>query len=72
MPRSMVHPYWGTLVVCAEVDGGDHNCGVTYVITQWEMCDNCGSMLETCKTCKTFTQCCPCGHHHAPECPWPL
>jgi hypothetical protein len=68
----MVHPYWGNLVICAELDGDQHEHPEPNMILLNEMCDSCGSVLTTCLNCGTYIECCPCGAHHALECPWPL
>jgi hypothetical protein len=72
MARSMVHPYLGHLIVCAELDGTNHQHFQSGFDVQFEMCDRCGSELRTCVPCGVYIECCPCGAHHAVECPWPL
>jgi hypothetical protein len=69
--NSMVHPYYGHMVICAEVRPDQHeHRDITYT-NQLEFCE-CGWALVTCVECGVFSECCPCGSHHAPECPWPL
>lgn len=69
--RSMVHPYYGYLVVCARLDGDQHEHPEPNMILINELCD-CGRLVVTCIQCGVYVQCCPCGQHHALECPWPL
>ncbi len=72
MARSMVHPYWGNLITCAEIDGSNHQHLRPVFSFAQEMCDYCGRVLLTCEECRSYIECCPCGAHHALECPWPL
>jgi hypothetical protein len=68
----MIHPYWGTLVECAQL-GGDQHIGKhkqSWVQLQW--CNLCGEDIRCCHECKSVIECCPCGAYHALECPWPL
>jgi hypothetical protein len=65
----MVHPYWGTLVVCAQLRGEAHPVEHVRLL---EMCDVCGRTVEACEQCHVLTSCCPCAERHALECPWPL
>lgn len=73
MAASMVHPYYGHLVVCAEVDPSTHPCffAATAFAGQF-FCDGCGRFGVECLVCKTVAGCCPCGLYHARTCPWPL
>ena len=72
MPRSMAHPYWGTLIVCAQGEMETHERQPGTHIFQYEMCDGCEYDLAVCVTCGTYAECCPCASHHTAECPWPL
>jgi hypothetical protein len=72
MARSMVHPYWGTLVVCAQLRPRSHFERFPTHDLRSEMCDHCGALLWSCVQCGRYVECCPCGEHHADECPWPL
>jgi len=69
MPRAMIHPMWGDLVVCRELDGQQHDQAHQLAV------DECGDCLEgvvVCETCTVNVSCCGCGACHAVECPWPL
>jgi hypothetical protein len=69
MRRTMVHPYYGYLVVCAECDGMQHDQAHEWA---YSWCDVCLRAMLDCVTCGKYITCCPCGTHHAEECPWPL
>lgn len=73
MPRTMVHPMWGTLITCSEVTTADHfELYPDHTDLQFEFCEQCSRLLCVCVTCGRYVACCPCGAHHAWECPWPL
>jgi len=67
--RSMIHPYWGYLVRCAELDGEQHR----QHDLQRELCWGCNEeLILSCPECKRIVECSACGQCHAAECPWPL
>src|SRR5258708_7084394 len=61
MPRSMIHPYFGTLVICAEIRETSHRLSHLGHGKRCELCDGCGSMLWACLNCGEYLECCPCG-----------
>ena len=67
--RSMIHPYYGELVVCADLLGDQHDAAHT---RERQTCWECDWPIQTCVECKVNIECCPCGQAHAYECPWPL
>lgn len=65
----MIHPMWGYPVVCAGLDGQQHDQSHQLAV---EACDVCEDNLLVCETCHGIISCCYCCERHALECPWPL
>lgn len=69
MAKMMIHPYYGDLVVCAELDGQQHDQAHQLAV---EECELCAEAVLSCEDCHVAVSCCYCGAFHAIECPWPL
>jgi len=73
MARTMIHPYWGTLVVCGEIQPSQHKWHEPeHMEARLDECEICNRTLVSCVPCQGIINCCWCGRYHAIECPWPL
>jgi len=69
MTRAMIHPYYGHVVVCGELDGQQHDQAHHLGV---DTCDRCEEDIVVCLDCQSSCSCCSCGDYHALECEWPL
>lgn len=68
MTATVRHPYLGHLIVCAELEGQQHESKHAWPHFWVGECWCCGYPMLGCIDCSEWISCCPCGYCHAIEC----